>query len=933
MLRLFALLCLTTTLQSYLGAAEGLAGYPTAEGSLVLSDAQGVVLEVAPVAFGPNWAWTGFKTTVSADGGGTRIALDAQLGRDKTPLHVVIQATATAPRQLHLQASATVERDCDSTMVILSLNPGGRFHGPNQAAVTSGGGTVLREVPLGREPLGEAVTSVVYGHDAAALGLTFATPTPVLADGQARLVLGRDRLHAGTTYAIFCTVSTPQDLTWYPVPGAVPDPAGFADWFPWQPSSDFADQGDLGLADWQSAPAGNDGRVVRVGDHLEVGGKAAKFWGINLTYAFCSPPKETAERRARFYAKYGFNAVRLHKYADGPGWAGIQSAGSFAEFDPAALDRMDYQVAQFKAQGLRIKLSPTFGICLGNGDRAAVPYLEEFGKLDPKKADARVRAEHGAVWFSRELQDLQIRQTTNLLTHRNPYTGLTYAEDPAVLVVELYNEDSALFYGTMGQLQKRPTLRQRAAEAFSAWLTTRYHDDAGLAAAWGAEAINSFRAEGFSGESLAAHSVVPAGNPWFYDPEQLTGSQAVKARRLHDTMRFLYETQNAFWERFSAALRASGYHGEILGSNWIAGRGFSHFYNLHSDTQLGIVDRHNYFSGPGSMLEQAGKGILSIGLCQVAEHPFSLSEWVPTRPNEWLAEGPAVIGAYGMGLQGWDVSFLFQNGDEGHFRDRIGKEEFDVCAPPLFALLPMIARQVRRGDVSEATVTAPLRVNLAALQEGNLGFSDHSRAVGDVKVNDTSAVPAAALAVARCAVEFTPQPAPTPVFDLAPFRQDGALVSSTNQLRWYEGDRPTSGCFTIDTPATKAVVGFAPGRTFHLGDVTITVHTPFAAVYVTAAGRDDRDLAGAKRILIAAVARAYNTGMKMRDGRVLVSGAGPILMEPVRAEIELPVLQGFTVAALDHDGRRTTGTLPVTNGKILVDGVAQRTVYWEIVRP
>ena len=934
-----ALLLLTVSaamVPGVLGATEPAAviAYPTPQGVVVLSDAQGGLLELAPAAWGVKWAWTGFKTTITVGDGSpaTRIALDAALGPEKAPLHLVLTVRRSAARELAVDVTASVERDCGCTMVALAVTPGAQYHGAGLGQVIASDGTTPRDVPFGRDPLGTAVTGLRLGTEAQHVALTLSTPTEIQADGAARLILAKDQLTAGTTYHLAVTIATPGDVTWFATPSAVPDPDGFAQWFPWHPSSDFTAQSEISMAGWSAIAAGDAGRVTRDGERLVVGGKPAKFWGIDVCYANCSPTKEIAERRARFYAKYGFNAVRLHKYADGPGWAGIQSADSFAEFDPAGLDRLDYQVAKFKEQGIRVKLSPTFGINLGNGDRAAVPYLEEFGKLDPKKSGGRVRAEHGAVWFSRELQDLQIRQTTNLLSHRNPYTGLTYAEDPAVLVVELYNEDSALFFGTMGQLQKRPTLRKRAAEAFSAWLSARYHDDAGLAAAWGPGAIDSFKAEGFSGESLAARSVVPAGNPWFYDPEQLTGSQAVKARRLQDTMLFLYETQNAFWERFSAALRAAGYHGEILGSNWIAGRGFSHLYNLSSDARLGIVDRHNYFSGPGSMLEKAGKGILSIGLCQVADRPFSLSEWVTTRPNEWLAEDPALIGAYGMGLQGWDVSFLFQNGDDGHFRDQVGKDEWDVLAPPLFALLPAVSRQVLRGDVSESPVVAPMRVNVAALHDGTLGFSDRSSAAGDVKAGETSAVPAAALAVARCAVEFTEKPQATPAFDLAPYRQDGALVSATKQLRWYEGDRPASGCFTIDTPATKAVVGFARDREFHLGDVSITVHTPFAALYLTASGRDDHDLASATHILVTAVARAYNSGMKMSDGKVLAPGAAPILMEPVRADIRLPAGQDFTVTALDHDGVPTATTVPVSAGAFTIDGATQRTVYWEITR-
>lgn len=908
-------------------AAEPVTGYPTPEGAVVLSDPAGSLLELAPVGWGPNWGWCGWKTELHATGESTAMVLTTAMGPAKVPVRIDLTVAPAGPHRLAVTAALVAERDVDCTMIIVSLNPGARFRHAGAVTVMAGATTTARDVPFGKEPLGGAVTALRLGAGDDAVAVTFAAPTEIAADGVGRIVLGAGKLAGGARRALAFTVDVPGALTWFPLPGSVPDPAGFAAWFPWKPDNAVDDQGALGMKGWLdtvNAPVHSDGERLLVGDRAE------KFWGLNLTYGSTAPAKELAVQRAKLYAKYGFNAVRLHKYADGPGWAGIQSATSFAEFDPAALDRFDWQVAKLKEQGIRIKLSPTFGIQLGRDDVAAVPWFTEFGQLDSKQSNARVRAAHGTVWFVRELQDLQIRQTTNLLKHRNPYTGLTYAEDPVVLVVEMYNEDSALFFGTMGQLQKVPTIRKRASEAFSDWLIARYKDDAGLKAAWGEGGLNSFRAEGFTGESLAARSVVPAGNPWFYDPDQLAGSQKPKAARLLDTMSFLHDTQNALWERFSAALRTAGYHGEVLASNWIAGRGFSHFYNLHSDALVGMVDRHNYFGGTGSMLTTAGSGILSSGLCQVAGRPFSLSEWITTRPNEFGVEGPAIIGAYGMGLQGWDVSFQFENGDDGKFRTLIGKDEWDVMAPQLLGLQPLIARQVRRGDVSESTVVAPLRVHVPSLANGVLGFSDQAAAQGDVKSADSSAVPARALAVARCVVDFTAQAQPTPAFDLAPYAKDGALVSSTGQLRWYEGSAPATGCFTIDAPATKAVVGFAAGRRFALGGVSIASQTPFAAIYLTAAERTDHDLATAKHILIGAVARARNTGMKIMDGRVLVSGVSPVLMEPVRAEIELPAGRTYVIRPLDQDGRRTAATRPVTAGRVTIDSAADKTIYWEL---
>lgn len=916
-----ALACILSTC---LAAADPITGCPTPQGGLMLLDAGGPLLEVAPIAWGPKWGWTGLKTDLSERDGGTSAALSGTLGNGGPPIRIALEARRSGARQLTIDASLTAERDGGSTLVVLALSPGKRYA---QATVTEAGAPVARAVPFGREALGNAVSALRLGDGEGALSIASANAVEIQADGAARLVLGKEQLTGGATRTVHLVIDLPGDLTWYPTPAAVPAPAGFEGWFAWKPESAHDDQGALGMKDWMTPITES---VTDTGDHLQVGGKPATFWGLNVCYSSCAPAKDLAERRAKMYAKYGVNAVRLHKYADGPGWAGIQSENSFAEFDAAALDRMDYFVAKLKEQGIRVKLSPTFGIQMGAGDRAAVPYLDEFGKLGNGKG-ARVRAAHGAVWLGHELQDLQIRQTVGLLKHVNPYTGLSYAADPAVLVVEMYNEDSALFFGTMGMLQKSATLRKQAGEAFGDWLRARYTDEAGLTRAWGAGAVGSFVAEGFKDESWAARTIVPAGNPWFYDPEQLAGSQAPKAQRLHDTMLFLYERQNAFWDRFQAAMREAGYKGEVLASNWIAGRGFSHLYNLHSDARIGIVDRHNYFGGPGSMLEQAGKGILSIGMCQVANRPFSVSEWITTRPNEWAAEGPAIIGAYGMGLQGWDVSFAFQNGDDGRYSDRIGRDEWDVVSPLFLGMFPAVSRQVLRGDVAESKLQAPLRVHVPSLRAGKLGFDDRSTAQGDVKTSTTTTVPAAALAVARVAVEFTDSQQETPAFHLAAHRTDGALVSSTGQLRWYEGTTATSGLFTIDTAATKAVVGFAGGRTFQLGGATIAAQTPFAAIYLTALGRDDHDLATAPRILVTAVARAWNTGMRMLDGRVLVAGAAPILMEPVKARITLPGSRKLTVTALDHDGRRTATTVPVEGSTFTIDGASAKTIHWEVV--
>ncbi len=431
---------------------------------------------------------------------------------------------------------------------------------------------------------------------------------------------------------------------------------GTSSWYAFEPRN-TTEPGEIGMQDWIESPAGKHGRITRRQDKLYYNGKSIKLWGINLCYSACAPEKSLAEKRAAFYTKYGINSVRLHKYVDGPGWAGIQAPDSCVECDPEGLDRMDYQVARFKEAGIYVLLSAHFGaLKLGPADRQYVPYLEEFGKFDGNRN--RVTTPHSAIHYSPELQDVQIRQTVNLLRHKNPYTGLTYAEDPAVAFIEVINEQSILFFTSMNPLKTSPTLRRQVAGRFSDWLRGKYGSHEKLRDAWGEKAFNGFEGDGFpAGEHLDQRNILPLGNPWYWDPEQLNGSQAYRRQRLLDTLVFLYELQCGFYDRYVQALREAGYTGEVLGSNWQAGRALSHFYNLHSDWRVGTIDRHNYFGGgrarPGekfnnaTMLRAAGSGTLSVGLQQAADRPFMLSEWIHVFPNEWGVEGPAIIGAYG----------------------------------------------------------------------------------------------------------------------------------------------------------------------------------------------------------------------------------------------------------------------------------------------
>lgn len=623
------------------------------------------------------------------------------------------------------------------------------------------------------------------------------------------------------------------------------------------------------------------------------------------------PTKDEAERVAALFKKFGLNSLRHHKHLDGPGWQGFQSPGSFTAFEPEGLARFDYFNKCLREAGVFLKLSPTFGVRFGRDDLARIPYHAEIGQLGPKP-DARVRAPFGMVYLSTELQDLQIEQTVNLLNHTNPHTGLRYADDPAVYCVEFFNEDSVLFSGTNGSLAQSPTLRARVASQFSAWLKNKYKTEDAWRAAWGeAQVIADPAAIRFDHlknlvapdkvvgplppESLAAGTVVPWASPWFNDAALNPGGPVAPLRaRLLDSITFLITLQDAFYDRFATAVRATGFKGEFVASNWQAGSLAGHLLNLHSDARTGLVDRHNYFGGAGnagikigqnfkagSMLTRPGMGSLSAGFQQVDGAAFMLSEWTHVQPNEWYAEGPAIMGAYGWGLQGWDVSYIFQmGGGKGGFTNRIGANLWDATNPVILATFPTVARMVRRFDVTEAPVTHTLNAHPTSLAEGKLSFRGTTIQDRDDKSFTTDKVPVEALAATRVAVKFTDSYQDTQPFDLAPYLDGTTIVSSTQQLRWTPAPEGQSlgGYLAINTPATKGFVGFAPGgKTFDLGDgYSITPAKGFAVILLSAQGPTDT-LATAKAIVVTAMARGRNTGMEFNEAgnQVLNMGKPP----------------------------------------------------------
>ena len=234
------------------------------------------------------------------------------------------------------------------------------------------------------------------------------------------------------------------------------------------------------------APAGKHGPlVVRDGHFHFENGKRVKFWGVNLSGEGCLPPPEVAPRVADRLAKFGFNLVRFHGLDST--WGNTlfpKNAPDTQHFDPGQLDRLDRMIAELEKRGIYVNLNLHVARRFTAGDGLPQAEMLGYGKY--------------CVIFDPRMIELQKDYARQLLGHRNPYTGRTYAEDPAVVIVELTNENSLFGGWTSGFLRGQATQRpvnttwtdippyygEELTRFFNQWLTQRYPTRAALAGAW-----------------------------------------------------------------------------------------------------------------------------------------------------------------------------------------------------------------------------------------------------------------------------------------------------------------------------------------------------------------------------------------------------------------------------------------------------------------
>ncbi len=446
--------------------------------------------------------------------------------------------------------------------------------------------------------------------------------------------------------------------------------------------------------------------------------------------------------------------------------------------------------------------------------------------------------------YSRKLIELQKKFNYDLWTHINPYTGLAYKDDPAIVLTEIANE-SDMF--------SRPV----EVEPYKSELITMY-------------------------------------KKWLLDRGiKLDLDKIDFSDRNEVMMDFLREVQESYFIEMMRHLRSIGVKIPITGTNWSINAA-----NRRAHLVTDFCDGHTYWYAwmweenlkrfdNRSMVAEIDTVLPELSFSRLLDRPFFVSEWGEPWPNEWRAESPLFMAAVGA-LQGWSgLAIHTYTYSAATVKDvkKIGKEFSSQAIggvpyregvfvtwndPAKFGLFYHAALILRRGDVKPAEKSVSVKIDNMCLtpkeaptlsliserHKAGLEFEGQKNVADEIISWDEEIVD----------------------------KSKGEIMSDTGEL--YRSWTKKIGW--IDTERTKAAYGFlGEADQILLNGLTFDVKTQFATIAISSL--TDQPISCSDNLLLTTVGRAENTDIKFNEDHTILLDVGhePILVEIIEAEVQI----------------------------------------------
>ncbi|OQA85252.1 MAG: hypothetical protein BWY31_02010 [Lentisphaerae bacterium ADurb.Bin242] len=677
------------------------------------------------------------------------------------------------------------------------------------------------------------------------------------------------------------------------------------------------------------APAGKSGWITVKDGHLAYpDGKRFRVYGVNITNRGAVPGHDSSVRIAENLARCGINCVRM-----GPAEALLVPDSDCRAIDPQSMDKFDFLAAELKKRGIYIYLRLDYGI-------------RGF-----KSGDGIPDCGYPALYFDSRYQRCHREYARQLLAHENPYTGLKYSEDPAVLFVELTNEMSIVEFWERDVIQQR--LKEPPAECAvkeAEWTTRqncmpleyaqeflRLYND-WLSVNIPPDTRKRWRKE----NSISADSLIP-----LLDIQER--AQAPK-ERFHAEIGFVMDLERKFFLSTRDFLRRELGIRSLLIGNSNFGHGTCSLALISGTSLLDVVDTHFYWEHPypspnstidefynyrdqcirenTPMVDNPELPFPAIPCSALEGKPLLMSEYNSPFPQEFAAEAIPMYSAYAA-FQDMDGIILHTlcNRDIITKPGPVGRP-FDIAKDPQkMSQLAAGALIFLRADVRKARETrtcsfSPDQVKEAIRNrdwyplEKRLVFRHRIRIASlngpEISCCDTAAV-------------------------------ENPAISDTNELTLFFGSplfhrKNMTGYFTIDTGRTQVLAGFINRHRLPLKNISVETEALFCAI--TVSSLDGKAISESEKLYVTANVRVANTHMRWSADRRIteVWGTGPVRIEPWSGTLFLRGIKNAGRAVLiplNSDGSVMSGKriIPIEAGKCSLPLKAVTNAYIVYLEP
>jgi len=477
---------------------------------------------------------------------------------------------------------------------------------------------------------------------------------------------------------------------------------------------------DASLVDFSyllEPPAGRRG-FVRVGPDARLqfeDATPARFWGVVIDQQNIGIPKHMIDIVLETLARAGVNMIRLHAMDNRTGERyGVVRQNIIDEahpnssryLDEEVRDRVDYWIGAAKKRGIYSYLGFRAFRTFRGGD--GVP-----------NADSLDRGARPYAIFNKRLIELQKEYIDSLAVfHTNPYTGLTYANEPAIACFELLNDDDMLFRPEVWSAMPQPYWSEFN-RLWNEWLIGRYKTTARLKAAWtnsgGISALasqESLERRNVRLPSMDLMSFEQATLSPYYDPVR-------SPARRSDAVRFAMEVQSRYFKELRDHAVQRGIkvplHASVrtdlkpmtftvrAGLDMTSGNVYQdHPAFLAGEEWMG----QEFFTNRNYLAESGSSGFApSIAKYHWSDKPGAIREWSTCWPNVYRGGSILETAAYSL-FQGFDLVTHFNYTTVGSM---MGIGTFGLQADPVrWGMFGLAAKMFLSGDVRQAQRTVAI---------------------------------------------------------------------------------------------------------------------------------------------------------------------------------------------------------------------------------